>query len=102
MAISLYRLTSTFPPEERWNMTSQATRAGNSVAQNVAEGYGRKTRGEYLQFLGIARGSLNEVETLLVIIRELGYGDEKALIEAERLCTSTGKLLGALFRSLKP
>jgi four helix bundle protein len=102
MALSLYRLTSQFPAEERYGISSQARRSGVSVAANVAEGHGRITRGEYLQFLGIARGSLCEVETLLVIIRALGFGSEKALSESESLCTSTSKLLNALIRVLKP
>jgi four helix bundle protein len=102
MSLSLYRLTSLFPSDERWGLTSQTRRAGVSTALNIAEGYGRASRGEYLQFLGIARGSLCEVETLLVIARDLGYGNEKALSEAELICTSTSKLLNALIRALRP
>ncbi len=101
MALSLYRLTSVFPSEERWGLTSQIRRAGISSACNIAEGHGRASRGEYLQFLGIARGSLCEVETLLVIARALGFGSDNVQSESETLCTSTSKMLNALIRALK-
>lgn len=58
-----YRFTKTFPKEELYGMTSQIRRASVSIAANIAEGYGRKTRGEYIQFLYIAQGSLKELET---------------------------------------
>jgi four helix bundle protein len=60
LAESCYRLTKTFPKEELYGMTTQIRRASVSIA---AEGYGRKTRGEYIQFLYIAQGSLKELET---------------------------------------
>ena len=61
LAESCYRLTKTFPKEELYGMTTQIRRASVSIAANIAEGYGRKTRGEYIQFLYIAQGSLKEL-----------------------------------------
>jgi four helix bundle protein len=61
-----YRFTKTFPKEELYGMTTQIRRASVSIAANIAEGYGRKTRGEYIQFLYIAQGSLKEARNSFV------------------------------------
>jgi hypothetical protein len=63
LTTALYKLTQQFPGVEIYGLTSQLRRAGVSVASNIAEGYGRGTRGEYRNFLGIARGSTLEIQT---------------------------------------
>jgi four helix bundle protein len=73
MSVAIYRLTAYFPKHEVFGLTSQLRRAGVSVASNIAEGYGRGTRGEYKQCLAIARGSTLEVQTQLFIAGELGW-----------------------------
>src|SRR5580765_6555350 len=75
MSTAIYRLTADFPREEVYGLTSQMRRASVAVASNIAEGYGRRTTGEYKQFLGVARGSNMELQTQLVISGELGFGD---------------------------
>ena len=100
MSLAIYRLTSGFPKEELYGLTSQMRRAGVSVASNIAEGYGRMSTGEYKQFLGMARGSNSEVQTQLVIARELGYGNPQVLQEAESLSIEVGKMLLAILRKL--
>jgi four helix bundle protein len=100
LSLSLYKLTSGFPKEEIFGLSSQMRRAGVSVASNIAEGYGRNSRGEYKNFLGMARGSNAEVETQLVIARELGYGDPQTRKETEELCIEVGKMLNAILRKL--
>jgi four helix bundle protein len=67
LAVEIYQLTEPFPVWERYGLTSQLRRAGVSVPSNIAEGYGRATRGEYLNHLSVANGSLNEVDTLCVL-----------------------------------
>jgi four helix bundle protein len=67
LSLSIYKLTASFPSDERFGLTDQIRRAAVSVASNIAEGYGRTTKGEYLQFLGHARGSIFEVQTQLTI-----------------------------------
>jgi four helix bundle protein len=76
-------------------------RVAVSIASNVAEGYGRATRGEYLQFLGHARGSCSEVETQIVIAKELGFGSKEQLRMTEELCSDVGRMLGAIMKSLR-
>lgn len=68
-----YRVTAKLPPDERFGLTAQIRRSAVSIACNIAEGYGRATRGEYLNQLSVARGSLNELETLAVVCRTLGF-----------------------------
>ena len=78
-AIDIYRLTVVFPKHEQFGITSQLRRAATSIATNIAEGHGRETRGEFRNQLSVAHGSANESETLLLLSRELGYGDQAAL-----------------------
>jgi four helix bundle protein len=101
MSLAIYRFTTGFPKEELFGLTGQIRRAGVSVASNIAEGYGRNSTGEYKHFLGMARGSNSEVETQLVIAKELGYGNPQALKEAEDLCTEVGKMLRAILSKLE-
>ena len=71
--LQVYRLTKSFPLEERYGLTSQLRRAALSVPTNVAEGAKRQTNAEYARFLNIAEGSLAESEYLLMVSRDLGY-----------------------------
>jgi four helix bundle protein len=100
MSLAIYRLSAGFPKEELFGITSQIRRAGVSVASNIAEGYGRMSRGEYKQFLGMARGSNLEAQTQLVIARELGYGNPQTLKESEELSVEVGKMLSAMIKKL--
>ena len=100
MSVAIYRLTTNFPKEEVFGLTSQLRRAGVSVASNIAEGYGRSSTGEYKQFLGMARGSILEVQTQLVIARELDFGEVEALKRAVGLSEEVGKMLAAILKKL--
>lgn len=84
LTFEIYKLTDEFPRSERYRLADQIRRASVSVASNIAEGYGRATRGEYVQFLGHARGSVSEVETQLVIARGLGFGHSKGSMLQKR------------------
>jgi four helix bundle protein len=75
-------------------------RAAVAVASNIAEGYGRRTTGEYKQFLGIARGSNMELQTQLVISGELGFGDRDKRDRADGLSHEVGKMLVAMMNKL--
>ena len=100
MTVCIYALTKAFPKEEVYGLTSQLRRASISVASNIAEGRGRMTDGEFRQFLGIAQGSIYEVQTQLLVARRLKMGNEVLLGEAEALCIETSKMLGAFILSL--
>jgi four helix bundle protein len=99
--LEIYKATRTFPKDEKYGLTSQIRRATISIPSNIAEGYGRKSSGEYIQSLYIAYGSTCELETQLLLSSDLGY-IEKA--DLEGLLKSVGdieRMLKALMRSLQ-
>jgi four helix bundle protein len=96
LVVEVYRLTERFPVHERYGLTAQLRRASVSVPSNIAEGYGRETRGEYLNELSIAGGSLNEVETLCEVCVRLSIGDPAQLNELGSRVTLLQKRLTRL------
>lgn len=98
---AVYRLSAQWPPDERFGLISQARRAAVSVSANIAEGAGRRSTGEFLQFLGIARGSLAETETLLLISSRLGYSHETDLRGLLEQADEISRMSAALIASLK-
>jgi four helix bundle protein len=100
LTVAVYKLTAQFPDAERFGLTNQLRRASVSIASNIAEGYGKSTKGEYLLFLGHARGSCAEVETQLIIAKELGFGTTQDRATSTSLCDEVGKMLVALIKSL--
>jgi four helix bundle protein len=101
LATGLYELTSTFPDTERYGLVAQIRRAVTSVPANIAEGWGRGSTKEYIQFLLIARGSLMEVETHLIIARNLHYLDEGRLSPVLKRLEDIAKMLNRLISSLR-
>ncbi len=101
LALAVYKLTSSFPPSERFGLTNQLRRASVSVASNIAEGYGRSTKGEYILFLGHARGSNFEVQTQLVISAGLGFGNEDSREDAIGLSDEVSRMLVAMMTKLR-
>lgn len=94
----IYPLTSKLPKDELFGLSSQIRRATVSIPTNIAEGYGRNNRKEYLQFLGIAAGSQCEVETLLIVCRDVYELDVE---EAMSLNKRIGSMLWRLRESLR-
>jgi four helix bundle protein len=98
----LYRLLRQFPPEENYALSSQIRRAAVSVPANIAEGQSRQSPKEFLYFLSLAKGSLNELQTLLIIAQRLDYIRPDQLEDAEREISEVAKPLHGLARSLQP
>ena len=94
----IYSLTRAFPQEELYNLTSQMRRAVLSIPSNIAEGYCRRGKKEYMQFLGISSGSAAELETQLIVAKEIypQFDYEKA----ESLLQEVRKMLFALLKNL--
>jgi four helix bundle protein len=96
----VYRASAAFPSHEIYGLTSQIRRAAVSVPSNIAEGAGRITRGEYLQSVGYARGSLLEIETQLIVAQRLGYLDAKEIDQLMELTNEIGRVASGLIRAL--
>lgn len=101
LCVEVYKLSSNFPDSEKFGLTIQLRRATVSVASNIAEGYGRASKGEYLQFLGHARGSVYEINTQLLIAQELKYGTSASLRHAMATADEVGKMLVAMMKKLR-
>jgi four helix bundle protein len=101
LTAEIYRLNASFPPSERFGLTNQVRRASVSIASNIAEGYGRSTKGEYLQFLGYARVPICELQTQLIIATTLGFCSNKEAEPVERLSAGVNRMLIALMKKLK-
>lgn len=96
LSVSCYQLTKHFPNSELYGLTSQIRRASVSVPSNIAEGYGRVHKAEYIRFLQIALGSLRELDTQLIIAKEVGLANPelftpvmKDVDELQRIMVST-------------
>ena len=101
LTTELYKLTSGFPDTERYGLTSQIRRAVTSIPANIAEGWGRGSTGEYVQFLTVARGSLMEVETHLIVACNLHLLSAPASAPLSKEIEEIGKMLNALIGALK-
>ena len=97
----IYKLTRLFPRDEQFGLTVQVRRAAVSVPSNIAEGQGRHTTREFLQFLSIASGSLKEVQTHVLIAQRLGYLNEEKASQAMNLAEEVGRLHSGLVASLE-
>jgi four helix bundle protein len=96
-----YEVTVEFPRSEQFGLAQQIRRAAASVPANIAEGNGRFSPRDYLRFLAMANGSLCELETHLMIARDLGFADTEAATRCLTLAATTGRRLRALAASLR-
>ena len=94
---SVYQLTRSFPPSELYALTNQMHRAAISIPANIAEGMGRESKKELVHFLTMARGSLSELDTYLVLAKELGYCTDAAEVQA--IADRAFALIGGLINS---
>ena len=101
IAEDVYHLTEHFPKQEVFGLTSQSRRAAVSVSSNIAEGHGRNSPKEFNHFLGIALGSLAELETQLLLSERLNYIEQAQLAHILKATDETAKMLKSLQKSLK-
>ena len=101
LVTEIYRATHRFPKEELFGLMSQLRRAAVSIPSNIAEGKGRLSKGEFRQFLGNARGSLAELETQILIARNLDYLDEAETNRLLAMVEEVGKILNGLISAVK-
>jgi len=96
----VYQVTKEFPKEELYGLTNQLRRAAVSVPSNIAEGQARSSTAEFRNFLSIARGSLAEVETQLLIAERLNYIESGKLGELMNIQAEINKMTNALMSKL--
>ena len=98
---NVYKATKKFPKDELYCLTSQIRRSAISIPANIAEGWGRGTTKNYLQFLDIARGSLFELDTLIIIANNQEYLKTENCSEIENKINEIGRMLNALITKLE-
>lgn len=100
LVLEVYRITRHVPEDERYGLTSQLRRSAVSIPSNIAEGHGRATRGEYIQFLCQARGPLFELETQLTIAASVGYLSAESEECLTACALEVARILNGLLTSL--
>jgi four helix bundle protein len=101
LAIKIYRLTDSFPKEEKYALTDQIRRSASSVSANIAEGYGRYTFKEYVNFLVFARGSATETQSHLHLAKDVGYISREQFDKLYDGYEETVKVINGLIRYLR-
>ena len=101
LSLHIYKLTTLYPKDELYGITSQLRRAAVSVPLNIAEGYGRKSKDDFKRFLRISLGSTNETETLLLLSKDLGYIESEKCEELIKQYNILGKKIYKLIENWK-
>ena len=101
LTVEIYKLVKLLPKEETYALSDQMRRAVVSIPSNIAEGQGRNSTKEFINFLSISRGSQRELETQLQICIRLNYITEQEAENALNLCEEVGKMLNSLIKKLR-
>lgn len=101
LVTEIYQHTSAFPKAEMYGITSQIRRSAISIASNIAEGAARESTRDFLRFISIADGSLAELETQLIIAKNLEFLTNDVLLSLEGKTNEIGKMLNGLQKSLQ-
>lgn len=101
LVLLIYKLSEKFPPSERFGLMSQIQRAVVSISSNIAEGFGRQSYKEKVQFYYVAHGSLTEVKNQIIISRDLNYISETNYIEILEKIQISQKLIQGLIKTSK-
>ncbi|MBV6627767.1 MAG: four helix bundle protein [Rivularia sp. (in: Bacteria)] len=101
IAEKCYFLTKQFPRDELYGMVQQIRRAAASIPANIAEGYGRRTTSDYIRFINIAQGSMNELQTHLILSQRVGLCMQKDIESILSLIEEETRMIIALIKKLK-
>ncbi len=101
LALDVYKSTSGFSVEEKYGLTSQIRRSAISIPSNISEGAGRNSNNEFIHFLGIANGSIYELQTQLIISKNLNLLDQPTLDSLLNIITELQKMNYTLQKTLK-
>ena len=101
LTLQVYKATEAFPKEEKYRLVDQLCRAASSVPANIAEGTGRKTLKEYVQFACNARGSVEEMKYHLILAKDLGYLSAEVFDKLQEGYNEVGRMLNGLINSLR-
>ncbi|GHE40863.1 four helix bundle protein [Sphingobacterium griseoflavum] len=101
LAVEVYKCTEQLPQEERFGLLSQVRRSAVSICSNIAEGAGRNSNGEFVQFLGMANGSAYELQTQIELLKRLEYLDEATKLKLVDNIDEIQKMLFKLMKALK-
>ena len=100
LTLEVYRLTKSFPKSEDFALTSQMRRAAMSIPANIVEGCGRRTPSEFANCLGYAQGSSTELESFLLLTKDLNYAEKDGLKQMQDRLIEIQKMLSGLIRKL--
>ena len=101
LTLKVYGLTKTFPPVERYRLADQLCRSAASIPANIAEGKGRHSQKDFLRFLAVARGSVEETKYHLLLARDLGYIASEVYAKLESGYDAVGKMLNGLITKIE-
>ena len=101
LATNCYKITKNFPKEELYGLISQIRRCAISIPSNIAEGQGRNSKNEFIHFLGIAQGSLRELETQIILSERIEYISKKVRDDFLADSRQVGIFLAKLMSSLR-
>ena len=97
---AIYMVSKAFPESEKFGLTNQLRRAAISIPSNIAEGAGRKSKADFQRFLRIAEGSTNEVETQIIIAKNLNFIDSKSAKKMVKEANEILKMIGGFSKAL--
>jgi four helix bundle protein len=100
ISVELYKITASFPGYEIYGLTSQLRRSANSISLNIAEGYAKYTSKSYVNFLNIAQGSLNELDSGLILAVKLGFIEVETVNHLESMINEEGRMLASLIKKI--
>lgn len=101
LVLSIYKITKSFPDDEKFGLIQQLRRCAVSISSNIAEGFSRRTKKEKTQFFYTSLGSITELQNQLLIARDIGYLSKDLFRELANRTIAISKLTNGLIKSLK-